>query len=131
MFLTGHEPALDFAARNPLTRLYNISSILVSLTVRNLTGETMMQGAGLGLGRALGAAMIFSLALSAVAVRAEGEMGPPCSATVKDHCMEGGAGAVKTWHKRVVHHRKHQTAMATTKPTPAPAAKPAAKPKGK
>ena len=94
----------------------------------------MMRGAGFTIGRAIGAAAILSMALSAAAVRAEGEMGPPCSATVKDHCMEGGAGSsgmAKMHRKHAVRHHKHQTAMASTKAAPAAAAKPAAKPKGK
>jgi hypothetical protein len=91
-----------------------------------------MRGAAFGLIRAIGAATILNMALSAVAVRAEGEAGPPCSATVKDHCMESAAGGMaKMRHKHVVRHRNHRTAMA--KPAASAPAKPAAaaKPKAK
>jgi len=89
---------------------------------------------GIKIGRTVGVAMILSMALSAVAVRAETEAGPPCSATVKDHCMEGASsGMAKMRHKQVVRHRKHQMAMA--KPAASAPAKAAhatpAKPKAK
>jgi len=91
-----------------------------------------MRAMGFALVRSVGAAAILSMALSAAAVRAEGETGPPCSATVKDHCMEGMSSAMaKLRHKPVVHHRKHRMAMAkpaaSAKPAPSAAAKPKAK----
>lgn len=85
---------------------------------------------GIQIGRTIGVAVILSMALSAVAVRAEGETGPPCSAAVTDHCIEGASsGMAKMRHKHVVRHRKHQMAMA--KPAASVPAKPAAKPKTK
>jgi hypothetical protein len=84
-----------------------------------------MRNARIQLLRATGAAAILSMALSAVAARAESESGPPCSATVKDHCIEGAsAGMAKMRHKHVVHH-KHQVAMA--KSTASAPAKPKTK----
>jgi hypothetical protein len=89
--------------------------------------------------------MILAMALSAVGAGAAGETaGPPCSATVKDHCMEGAAGsagAAKS-HKHAVRHGKHKPATAkpavaakpaaSAKPAPAkPSAAPHAKPKAK
>ena len=84
-----------------------------------------MRHRGLGLGRAIGAAVILGMALSAVGARAADETsGPPCSATVKDHCIEGASGGGAMGHKHVVHHRKHKATAA--KPAPAPV-KPAAR----
>jgi hypothetical protein len=96
-----------------------------------------MRNAGFGLGRAVGAAVILSMALSAVGVRAASEeAGPPCSATVKDHCMEGAgsAGVAKMRHNHAARHHKHQLAMAkpaASAPAKPASATPATKPKAK
>jgi hypothetical protein len=106
-------------------------------TIRNLSGEAVMRHGGIRLGRAIGAVAILSMALSAVSARAADEMsGPPCSATVKDHCIEGASGEGAKSHKHAVHHRKHKAATtkaaAPAKPAPAkPAAAAPAKPKAK
>lgn len=94
-----------------------------------------MRSDTLGLGRAVAVAMLLSMALSAVAARAASEAaGPPCSATVKDHCMEGASSRVATMrHKHVVRHHKPQTVMAKpaslgpSKPVATAAVKPKAK----
>jgi hypothetical protein len=92
-----------------------------------------MRAAGFQIGRTIGVAIILSMALSAVAVRAEGESGPPCSATVKDHCMEGASGGMaRMRHRHAVHHKHHMAmakpaAPAPAKPAPAAPAKPKAK----
>ena len=94
-----------------------------------------MRGAGSGIGRAVRAAVIFTMPLSAIAARAASEdAGPPCSATVRDHCMEGGAaGSAKIRHKHVARHHKPQMAMAKSAGSVAakPASPASAKPKAK
>ena len=73
--------------------------------------------------QAIGTAAVMGLALSAIAVRAEGEgAGPPCSATVKDHCMEGASSGRAMMRKHAVRHRKHHMAMANAVPASAKAA---------
>jgi hypothetical protein len=81
--------------------------------------------------------LILGIALSAVGARAAEEAGPPCSATVKDHCIEGASSSAGKWHKHVARHHKRKMAMAKPAASapakaavPAPA-KPVAKPKGK